>query len=246
MVMGLCHPKIIRIFSSIMVAVLMSSISNRCERTQALCLYGQITGEQHVRSFDDGSCLELNKFKAMRLSLSKNKSDVTKLGNTLVEWTYDNSQYYYDISLVDGYSAPISVYCDSVVVKWPIDPVDYCPTGLSDSICKSPCTSNRSDIDCCIGDYQSHERCPPNDWNNRLSEITIDVYRQAFDDLQALKTCNTTLTVCNDLYQKNGRIPKDSGLRGRFNLTTSNGNLGVPKTMSSVIVYIIYWLILAN
>nr|QNH86012.1 putative thaumatin-like protein [Actinidia virus 1]UIW14012.1 MAG: putative coat protein [Actinidia virus 1] len=246
MVMDLCHLKIIRIFSNIIIVVLMLSILNQCERTLALCLYGQITGEQHVRSFDDGSCLELNKFKAMRLSLSKTKSDVTKLGNTLVEWTYDNSQYYYDISLVDGYSAPVSVYCDGVAIKWPIDPVDYCPTGLNDSICKSPCTSDRSDIDCCIGDYQSHENCPPNDWNNKLSKITIDVYRQAFDDLQALKTCNTTLTVCNDHYLKNGKIPKDSGLRGGFNSTTSNGDLSVPKTMSSVIVYILYWLILAN
>nr|QOJ38405.1 P30 [Actinidia virus 1] len=246
MAMALCHLKTIQIFLNIIVAVLIPSILNQCERTQALCLYGQITGEQHVRSFDDGSCLELNKFKAMRLSLSKNKSDVTRLGNTLVEWTYDNSQYYYDISLVDGYSAPISVYCGSVVIKWPIDPVDYCLTGLSDNICKSPCTSNHSDIDCCIGDYQSHERCPPNDWNNRLSEITIDVYRQAFDDLQALKTCNTTLTVCNDLYLKNSKIPKDGGLHGRFNSTTSIGNSGVIKTLSSVTAYILYCLILAN
>nr|QNH86026.1 putative thaumatin-like protein [Actinidia virus 1]UIW14035.1 MAG: putative thaumatin-like protein [Actinidia virus 1] len=246
MVMGLCHLKIMQISSNIIVVVLMSNILSRCERTQALCLYGQITGEQHVRNFDDGSCLELNKFKAMRLSLSKNKSDVTKLGNTLVEWTYDNSQYYYDISLVDGYSTPVSVYCDDVAIEWPVDPVDYCPTGLSDGICKSPCTSNHSDIDCCIGNYQSHERCPPNDWNNNLSRITTDVYRQAFDDLQALKICNTTLTVCNDLYLKNGKIPKDSGLRGRLNSTTSNGYLSIPKTVSLVIVYILYQLILAD
>lgn len=182
----------------------------------------------------------------MRLSLSKNKSDVTKLGNTLVEWTYDSSQYYYDISLVDGYSVPISVYCNGAVIKWPIDPVDYCPTGLSDNICKSPCTSDRSDIDCCIGDYQSHERCPPNDWNNRLSEITVDVYRQAFDDLQALKTCNTTLTVCNDLYHKTVKTPKDGGSRGRFNPVTSSREIDAPKTMSLVIVYTLYYLIIAN
>nr|QJD14836.1 putative thaumatin-like protein [Actinidia virus 1]UIW13988.1 MAG: putative thaumatin-like protein [Actinidia virus 1]UIW14109.1 MAG: putative thaumatin-like protein [Actinidia virus 1] len=246
MVMALCHLKTIQIFSNIIVVVLMSNILSQCELTRALCLYGQITGEQYVRKFDDGSCLELNKLKAMRLSLSKNESDVTKLGNTLVEWTYDNYQYYYDISLVDGYSTPISVYCGSAVIKWPIDPVDYCPTRLIDNICKSPCTSNRSDIDCCVGDYQSHERCPPNSWNKNLSNITTDVYRQAFDDLQALKICNVTLTVCNDLYSKIITTPKDGSSRGRFDSTTSSREIDVPKTMSSVIVYIFYYLIIVN
>nr|QOJ38453.1 P30 [Actinidia virus 1] len=245
MVMALCHLRTTQIFSNIMVVVLMSSILSQCERTRALCLYGQISGERHVRKFDDGSCLELNRLKAMRLSLSKNGSDVTKLGNTLVEWTYDNSEYYYDISLVDGYSAPISVYCGGAAIKWPIDPVDYCPTGLSDNICKSPCTSNRSDVDCCVGDYQSHERCPPNDWNNELSKITTDVYRQAFDDLQALKTCNTTLTVCNDQYSKIV-TPKDGSSHGKFNSTTSSREIDVPKTMSLVVVYMFYYLIIVN
>nr|QOJ38489.1 P30 [Actinidia virus 1] len=244
--MALRHLRTIQIFSNIMVVELMLSILSQYERTRALCLYGQITGEQYVRKFDDGSCLELNKLKAMRLSLSKNESDVTRLGNTLVEWTYDNSQYYYDISLVDGYSTPISVYCDGAVIKWPVDPVDYCPEKLSDNICKSPCTSNRSDIDCCIGDYQSHERCPPNDWNKILSNITTDVYRQAFDDLQALKTCNATLTVCNDVHSKTIMIPNGGGSRGRYDSTISNREIDVTKTMSSVMVYIFYYLIIAN
>nr|QOJ38477.1 P30 [Actinidia virus 1] len=243
--MALRHLRTIQIFSNIMVVELMLSILSQCERTRALCLYGQITGEQYVRKFDDGSCLELNKLKAMRLSLSKNESDVTRLGNTLVEWTYDNSQYYYDISLVDGYSAPISVYCGDTAIKWPIDPVDYCPMKLTDNICKSPCTSNRSDIDCCINNYQSHERCPPNDWNIELSKITVDVYRQAFDDLQALKTCNVTLTVCNDLYQKPNITQKPGKSRGESNTSKSTGlnNNSLPKTMSSVIVYILCYLI---
>nr|QOJ38417.1 P30 [Actinidia virus 1] len=243
MAMDLCHPRIIRISSNIITVVLMSNILSQCEHTQALCLYGQITGEQYVRKFEDGSCIELSSLKAMRLSLSKNESDVTKLGNTLVEWTYDNSQYYYDISLVDGYSAPISVYCGNVAIRWPIDPVDYCPMKLTDNICESPCTSDRSDIDCCINNYQSHERCPQNAWNIELSKITVDVYRQAFDDLQALKTCNVTPTVCNDIYQNSNISQKPGGSHGGFNTTTSNNLNNLPKTMSSVIVYILCYLI---
>lgn len=120
---------------------------------------------------------------------------------SLAEFTLNSPLDFYDVSLVDGYNMPISIFPvdDSGVcrsVRCDTDLNLNCPANLivrGDSgeavACKSACTAFRAPEYCCTGEYQNPNTCKPTDYSQYFKHGCPTSYSYAFDDASSTFTC---------------------------------------------------------
>uniref|UniRef100_A0AAU7NIK4 P22 n=1 Tax=Olive leaf mottling virus TaxID=3162628 RepID=A0AAU7NIK4_9CLOS len=128
--------------------------------------------------------------QAKRLTLTDCGPIDLRYGYTLFEFTVTPSTTYYDISLVDGYSVPLSVRCSSNEDEsvWTNLCYDDCDFTRTLNTCSSPCKISPNVEDCCLPPkYQGN--CPSNNWKTSLLNRTGSVYLQPYDDSSALHMC---------------------------------------------------------
>lgn len=123
---------------------------------------------------------------------------------TLAEFTLngDGGKDFYDVSLVDGFSLPLSVVpqggsgCGSTACAANVNEV--CPPQLSvkgsdgSTIgCKSACLALNEPQYCCTGEFNTAETCPPTDYSRIFKNACPQAYSYAFDDKTSTITCPT-------------------------------------------------------
>ncbi|KAL9668637.1 hypothetical protein QQ045_006175 [Rhodiola kirilowii] len=124
---------------------------------------------------------------------------------TLFEVTVAADKDYYDVSLVDGYNLPMSVYvtggCPWVgCVK---DLNNMCPNELrvwsGERIvgCKSACMTFNTDLFCCRGAWGTPDKCKPTNYSRLFKNACPHAYSYAYDDQSSLMTCNRGNYVVN-------------------------------------------------
>ncbi|MCL7038876.1 hypothetical protein MKW94_015855 [Papaver nudicaule] len=122
-----------------------------------------------------------------------------------------NKPSFYDVSLVDGYNVPISVYAKSKVSNCHIggclkDLNKICPQELrvlnGDGkvvACKSACLAYNLDIFCCRNAYGNPNKCKPNMYSNMFKQACPSYYSYAFDSPPPLVSCTSDeyiITFC--------------------------------------------------
>lgn len=128
---------------------------------------------------------------------------------TVVEMTLGTSQsplHYYDVSLVDGFNLPVSMVpvgggggCG--VAACEVDLNVHCPSKLvvrregKTVGCKSACLAQRSDVNCCTGEFASPKFCGPNVIGRLFKCICPRAYAYPFDHLTGLHTCRAPMYV---------------------------------------------------
>ncbi|KAJ0797396.1 putative Thaumatin family [Helianthus annuus] len=120
---------------------------------------------------------------------------------SLAEFTLDSPLDFYDVSLVDGYNMPVSIFPhdDSGVcasVRCDADLNQHCPANLivrgdggETVACKSGCTAYQTPEYCCTGEYQNPETCQPTTYSQYFKEGCPSSYSYAFDDQSSTFTC---------------------------------------------------------
>ncbi|CAK9320117.1 unnamed protein product [Citrullus colocynthis] len=123
---------------------------------------------------------------------------------SLVEFTIAPSggQDFFDISLVDGFNLPVSVApiggsggaCQTVRCTGNVNAV--CPLGLAITdedgaviTCKSACMAFNQPEDCCSGDHNQPETCPPTNYSMIFKNQCPQAYSYAYDDKTSTFTC---------------------------------------------------------
>ncbi|KAK9056072.1 hypothetical protein SSX86_027159 [Deinandra increscens subsp. villosa] len=120
---------------------------------------------------------------------------------SLAEFTLDSPLDYYDVSLVDGYNMPISIFpydnasvCSSV--RCDADLNLHCPANLivrgesgETVACKSACTAYHSPEYCCTGQFQNPDTCHPSEYSQYFKQGCPTSYSYAFDDQTSTFTC---------------------------------------------------------
>nr|UXN85453.1 p21 [Olive leaf yellowing-associated virus] len=160
-----------------------------------LCFYDN--NYQLVRTLPKGELWEFEaQGEAQRLTVTNCGVLDLRYGYTLLEFTRKDTITYYDISLVDGFSTPLSVFCSSQPddVFFSNLCFDQCSFYQEENTCSSPCKINPNVEDCCLPPkYQGS--CPSNDWKITYLNSTKGVYLQPFDDSFSLHTCEANLVV---------------------------------------------------
>ena len=120
---------------------------------------------------------------------------------TLAEFNLNGAQGYYDVSMVDGFNAPLEIRplggdnCVSPNVAQNINAV--CPAELqirnpsqSEVIaCMSGCTAFGTPELCCTGAYNSQQTCQPSSYSEIFKKIAPTAYSYAWDS--GTYFCNT-------------------------------------------------------
>ncbi|XP_050209278.1 pathogenesis-related thaumatin-like protein 3.5 [Mercurialis annua] len=128
---------------------------------------------------------------------------------TLAEFTLDDLNFY-DVSLVDGYNVPISIYpyggtgdCKKVECFANLNP--RCPKDLQMRVngrvvaCKSACAAYNTPQYCCTGAYGSPQTCKPTGFSKIFKAACPTYYSYAYDDATSTFTCrwaNYTIRFC--------------------------------------------------
>ncbi|EHA8586418.1 Thaumatin-like protein [Cocos nucifera] len=119
---------------------------------------------------------------------------------TLAEFTLDSPVDYYDVSLVDGYNAPVSVVpmggagsCRPVTCESDLN--RSCPGPLrvereGDVVaCKSACMAFGTPAYCCTGEFASPEACRPTAYSRVFKMACPTAYSYAYDDPTSIFMC---------------------------------------------------------
>lgn len=135
---------------------------------------------------------------------------------SLAEFTLDGhgDMDYYDVSLVDGYNLPISIFLiDGTYNRMSASKYDcntagchadinaHCPGELAEKngagatvACKSACMAFNTDDYCCRGAHDRPETCRSSDWKVNYPAIfkqsCPDAYSYAYDDTSSTYTCH--------------------------------------------------------
>lgn len=135
---------------------------------------------------------------------------------TLAEFTLngDSGLDFYDVSLVDGYNAPMLVVpqggsgggCGTTGCT--VDVNGVCPAELkvvgaeggNVVACKSACEAFGSPEYCCTGSFASPKTCAPTSYSQVFKSACPKAYSYAFDDQTSTFTCanasNYLITFC--------------------------------------------------
>ncbi|CAI9769695.1 unnamed protein product [Fraxinus pennsylvanica] len=130
---------------------------------------------------------------------------------SLAEFTLNSPQDFYDVSLVDGFNLPISIFpsggtgnCRSVICK--ADLIRVCPPELvvvggngERVACKSACLAFRQPQYCCTGAINSPTTCKPTNYSQIFKRACPTAYSYPFDDRTGTFTCtgaNYVITYC--------------------------------------------------
>ncbi|MCD7447453.1 hypothetical protein HAX54_029719 [Datura stramonium] len=120
---------------------------------------------------------------------------------SLAEFTLDSPMDFYDVSLVDGFNIPISVYpsggsgnCSNVQCS--SDMNLQCPQELqvktnngSVIACKSACLAFNKPEYCCTGEFNNPKICKPTKYSQYFKIACPDAYSYAYDDATSTFTC---------------------------------------------------------
>ncbi|KAI4333164.1 hypothetical protein L6164_018004 [Bauhinia variegata] len=120
---------------------------------------------------------------------------------TLAEFTLDSPMDFYDVSLVDGYSMPVSIFpsggtgiCKAVTCLSDLN--HRCPKGLElrkngGKIvgCKSACIVFNKTEFCCTGAFNSPKTCQPTNYSKVFKAACPQAYSYAYDDSSSTFTC---------------------------------------------------------
>lgn len=120
---------------------------------------------------------------------------------SLAEFTLDSPEGdFYDVSLVDGYNMPISIFpsrgsgqCKSVTCHSELN--KNCPDGLEvrnkDRVvgCKSACMAFNKPEYCCTGEFNSPKKCQPSSYSKVFKASCPQAYSYAYDDETSTFTC---------------------------------------------------------
>ncbi|TVU23274.1 hypothetical protein EJB05_25629, partial [Eragrostis curvula] len=133
---------------------------------------------------------------------------------TVVEMTLGTPRsplHFYDVSLVDGYNAPVSMSpvgggAGCGVAGCAADLNVCCPSALEVrdrqgrvAGCRSACRAMGGDRYCCTGDYGSPEKCRPTIFSHLFKAICPKAYSYAYDDATSLNRCKANrylITFC--------------------------------------------------
>lgn len=130
---------------------------------------------------------------------------------SLAEFTLDSPMDFYDISLVDGFNVPISVYpsggygnCSNVECSLDINL--QCPQELQVKsnegaiiACKSACFAFNTPQYCCTGEFNNPNTCKPTSYSQYFKNACPKAYSYAFDDATSIFTCtgaNYLISFC--------------------------------------------------
>uniref|UniRef100_A0ACD6AQY9 Uncharacterized protein n=1 Tax=Avena sativa TaxID=4498 RepID=A0ACD6AQY9_AVESA len=133
---------------------------------------------------------------------------------TVVEMTLGTRQspmHFYDVSLVDGFNAPVSMKpvgggrgCG--VASCEADLNVCCPSALEVrdregkvAGCRSACRAMGGDKYCCTGEYGTAAACKPTMFSHLFKAICPKAYSYAFDDVSSLNRCKANrylITFC--------------------------------------------------
>ncbi|CAM0874248.1 unnamed protein product [Alopecurus aequalis] len=133
---------------------------------------------------------------------------------TVVEMTLGTRQspmHFYDVSLVDGFNAPVSMTpvgggrgCG--VASCGADLNVCCPSALEVrdregrvAGCRSACGAMGGDKYCCTGEYGTPAACKPTIFSHLFKAICPKAYSYAFDDASSLNRCRANrylITFC--------------------------------------------------
>ncbi|KAM0860542.1 hypothetical protein ACQ4PT_046471 [Festuca glaucescens] len=133
---------------------------------------------------------------------------------TVVEMTLGTRQspmHFYDVSLVDGFNAPVSMTpvgggrgCG--VASCGADLNVCCPSALEVrdregkvAGCRSACRAMGGDKYCCTGEYGTPAACKPTIFSHLFKAICPKAYSYAFDDASSLNRCKANrylITFC--------------------------------------------------
>ncbi|KVH89353.1 thaumatin-like protein [Cynara cardunculus var. scolymus] len=123
---------------------------------------------------------------------------------SLAEFTLDSPLDFYDVSLLDGFNLPISIFpyggsgiCPSIRCDTNLNL--YCPPNLQVRgdggevvACKSACTAFQTPEYCCTGPYQNPNRCKPSRYTQYFKRACPTSYTYAYDDPATTYTCRET------------------------------------------------------
>ncbi|XP_025828280.1 thaumatin-like protein [Panicum hallii] len=133
---------------------------------------------------------------------------------TVVEMTLGTPRsplHFYDVSLVDGFNAPVSMSpvgggAGCGVAGCQADLNVCCPSALEVrdregkvAGCRSACRAMGGDRYCCTGDYASPERCRPTVFAHVFKAVCPKAYSYAYDDATSLNRCKASrylITFC--------------------------------------------------
>ncbi|GAB4833556.1 hypothetical protein Ancab_031799 [Ancistrocladus abbreviatus] len=120
---------------------------------------------------------------------------------TLAEFTLNGGGNVdnYDISLVDGFNAPLSITaqgggCTSPSCAANINngcPQELAVKGTDGSViaCKSGCLAFNAPQYCCTGSNNTPQTCPPTNYSGIFKQQCPQAYSYAYDDKTSLFTC---------------------------------------------------------
>uniref|UniRef100_A0A0A9F573 Thaumatin-like protein n=1 Tax=Arundo donax TaxID=35708 RepID=A0A0A9F573_ARUDO len=133
---------------------------------------------------------------------------------TVVEMTLGTPRsalHFYDVSLVDGFNAPVSMTpvgggAGCGVAGCQADLNVCCPSALEVrdregriAGCRSACKAMGGDRYCCTGEYGSPEKCKPSMFAHVFKAICPKAYSYAYDDASSLNRCKASrylITFC--------------------------------------------------
>lgn len=120
---------------------------------------------------------------------------------SLAEFTLDSPMDFYDVSFVDGFNIPISVYpsggsgnCSNVQCSSDINL--QCPQELqvkthdgTTIACKSACFALNKPEYCCTEEFNNPNICKPTKYSQYFKNSCTDAYSYAYDDATSTFTC---------------------------------------------------------
>lgn len=129
---------------------------------------------------------------------------------SLAEFTLDSPNDFYDVSLVDGYNLPVSIFpsggkgqCKSVACRTDLNlncPADLQVKNNSSVVaCKSACMQLNTPEYCCTGEFGGPNTCKPTNYSKIFKSSCPDAYSYAYDDLTSTFTCagaNYMISFC--------------------------------------------------
>lgn len=130
---------------------------------------------------------------------------------SLAEFTLDSPMDFYDVSFVDGFNIPISVYpscgtgnCSNIQCSSDINL--QCPQELqlktydgTTVACKSACFAFNKPEYCCTGEFNNPTTCKPTEYSQYFKSSCKDAYSYAYDDATSIFTCkgaNYLISFC--------------------------------------------------
>ncbi|XP_031112327.1 pathogenesis-related thaumatin-like protein 3.5 [Ipomoea triloba] len=120
---------------------------------------------------------------------------------SLAEFTLDSPLDFYDVSLVDGFNVPVSIFPsggsgDCSEVKCLRDLNRSCPqelqvrsTGGEVIACKSACNAFNKPEYCCTGEFGNPQTCQPTNYSRIFKNACPRAYSYPYDDATSTFTC---------------------------------------------------------